>query len=517
MATIKWVGGKSAIYLSTAAWTGGVEPGAADTAVISSSGDAAPSKSGALLTPASGSSEAYLITGPSLTLDSVSEKQETNANGVVETYFVTPSTAPTGETLFGGTLDLIAGGGETALYLQNSTLGAKTTVNVNGDAYLSAGYTNTLAGVIDIGLPFSVSGQAQAQPKADAFGYTSALYLNLEAWGSWTNADGASTYTPSVDNTGTINVGDASALVVAINAEVASIVKTGLKTETSLPPASSEFVNAGTVTIEAGGFFNGYASNESGDAALTNNATILNNGTFNVDGSGTLTTEAEFGANVSGKGLIDLQGGTDTSVAKTEAQFDAEVAGNSFDINDATLVFAPETLHTSSTGYTVSGGTITFEGKTGALQIDTPIETTVASVFGDKIDGFQAGDTITLEFNVGTRSSGAWTQDLTWNQADHTLDIYNVFGGVEQTTPEASLILNGDYTQSSFHISQQTGGGSDFATASFVITTTQTAAAVAGSSAHASETTSLAHTAAAALDAVATTSHAMSGDAFHYG
>ncbi len=473
MATIKWINGKSASYQSTTGWSGGVVPGAADTAVISSAGGAAPTKSGQLLVPGSGSSKAYLLA--SLTLDSLTQHQTTNSSGVTETYFTTlaPSQVPAGETVSGGTIDLIAGGSESALYLQNSTLGAATTLNVNGDAYVSAGYTNTLAGVINIGLPFSVAGVAQAQPKADAFGHTSALYLDLQAWGSWTGANVPASYTPGVNNTGTIAIGGGSAMMVAIHAETASLLKTGLKTETSLPPMSSQFDNNGTIKVEAGGLFNSYVTNGNGIGA------IVNNGTFYIHGAAGSLTEAVFATNVTGHGLINLQGGTQTNAAQTVAQFDAQVAGNSFLINNGGLLLEPGQFDVKSSGFTYSGGTVTFGGHSGILEIIAPINNTVAKLFGDPITGFESGDTINLHYYM--IANGTWSQQLVWTQASHTLQLFNVFtnGGVQSKSLEASFTLNGTYAASSFHISNATWNGQVGTAASVIISTTQTTPAAA--------------------------------------
>ncbi len=466
MATIKWINGKSASYQSTTGWSGGVVPGAADTAVISSAGGAAPTKSGQLLVPGSGSSKAYLA---GLTLDSLTQHQTTNTSGVTTTYFTTlaPSQVPAGETVSGGIIDLIAGGSESALYMQNSTLGSHTTLNVNGDAYVYAGYSDTLAGAINIGLPFSVGGVAQPQPKADAFGHTSALYLDIKAWGSWTGANVPASYTPGVNNTGTITIGGGSALVVALNADASSIFQTGPKTATSLPPMASQFDNNGTVKVEAGGLFD--TIDTFGGPAL-----IVNNGTVDVFGASGKLTEAVFDANVTGHGLIDLQGGTQTNPAQTVAQFNAQVAGNSFLINDAGLLLQPGQFRAKSSGFTYSGGTVTFGGHSGILEIVAPLENTVAKLFGDAITGFESGDTINLHYYM--IALGTWSQQLVWTQTTHTLQLFNVFnnGGILSKSLEASFTLNGTYAASSFHISNATWNGQVGTAASVIISTTQT-------------------------------------------
>ncbi|HEY2658380.1 MAG TPA: hypothetical protein VGI79_01570 [Caulobacteraceae bacterium] len=500
MATIKWINGKSASYLSTTGWSGGVAPGAADTAVISSAGDAAPTKSGQLLVPATGSSKAYLA---GLTLDTLTQHQTTNTAGVTETYFTTlaPSQVPAGETVSGGVIDLIAGGSEAALYLQNSTLGAKTTLNVNGDAYVSAGYSDTLAGAINIGLPFSVNGVAQPQPKADAFGHTSALYLDLQAWGSWTGANVPASYIPGINNTGTITIGGGAAMMVAIHAETASLLKTGLKTETSLPPESSQFDNNGAIKVEAGGLFNSYVTNGNGIGQ------IVNNGTFYIHGGSGKLTEAVFATNVTGHGLINLQGDTQTNPAQTVAQFDAQVAGNSFLINDGGLLLQPGQFDVKSSGFTYSGGTVTFGGHSGILEIIAPIENTVAKLFGDTIAGFESGDTINLHYYM--IATGTWSQQLVWTQSTHTLQLYNVLtnGGVQTKSLEASFTVSGTYASSSFHVSNASWNGEVGSAASLVISTTQTSATAAATTATTSAVVGMVSTDVASGDQATLASH----------
>ena len=467
MATIDWITGKSASFLTAAAWAGGVAPGAADTAVISSAGTAAPTKAGQLLVPASGASKAYLA---GLTLSTLTQHENDNSDGSVTTYFETaaPSAVPAGETIPGGTIDLIAGGGEAALYLQNSAVSAK--INVNGDAYLYAGYTNTLAGTIKIGLPFSVNGVVQAQPKADTLGYSSALFLDLQPWGSWTGATVPASYTPGVDITGKIKIGGGAAMIVAIGAEDSSLARTGLKTYTSLPPESSQFDNNGKIKIAAGGFFDTYVTNGSGVGA------IVNNGAVDVNGAAGETTTAVFGDNVTGHGVINLQGGTQTNVAATTAQFTAQEAGNSFTINDAGLLLAPAQFTANPSGLSYSGGTVTFASASGILEIKAPVETKVGQLYGDPIIGFRAGDIISLHyFLVGT--SGTWTPQLVWTQATQTLQLYDVFtnGGAQTKSLQASFTIEGTYAANSFQLTNVSWNGQINTPTSLQITTTTAA------------------------------------------
>jgi hypothetical protein len=473
MATIDWISGKTGSFQTAANWKGGVAPTAADTAVIDTAGDAAPTTSGQLLVPASGGSRAILA---GLTIDGATTHQTTVAGGVDETYFTSlaPSQVPAGETVAGGLVDLIAGGAESALYLQNSTLGAKTTLNVNGDAYVYGGYTNTLAGAIDIGLPFSVAGVAQAQPKADALGFTSALYLDIQAWGSWTGPDVPAAYVPGVKNTGVITIGGGSAMVVALSTQASAVEKTGPKTETSLPPMSSQFDNNGTIKVEAGGLFNSFDTFGSGLGA------IVDNGAVDVLGAAGKATRAVFGTNVSGDGTIDLQGGTQTSATQTVAQFDAQVAGASFTINNAGLLLEPGQFVVNASGYSYRGGTVAFASAKGDLEIVAPVENTVAKLFGDTITGFRAGDEIVLKYFI-TDTLGVWSQQLVWTQSTNTLQLYNVLteSGIPTKSLEASFKLTGTYAASSFKVEDASWNGELLSAASLVIVTTQAAPSAA--------------------------------------
>jgi hypothetical protein len=476
MATIDWINGKTGSFLTAANWKGGVAPTAADTAVIDAAGDVAPTKSSQLLVPATGDSRALLA---GMTIDGATTHQTTVDGDVDETYFTSlaPGQVPAGETVAGGVIDMIAGGAESALYLQNSRLGGLTTLNVNGDAYVYGGYTNTIAGAINVGLPFSVGGVAQAQPKADANGFTSALYLDIQAWGSWTGPTVPAAYVPGVNNTGVITIGGGSAMVVAINAEASSILKTGPLSETSLPPQSSQFDNNGVIKVEAGGLFNSYVTYGAGLGA------IVNNGTVDVLGAAGKLTRAGFGTNVTGHGTFNLQGGTQTSPTQTVAQFAAQVAGNSFTINNATLLFQPEQFVLNASGFSYSGGTVTFASAKGDLEIAAPVEHTVATMFGDTITGFRAGDEIALKYFI-TDTLGAWSQQLVWTQATNTLQLYNILteSGIPTKSLEASFKLTGTYAASSFKVEDAAWNNQLLTAASLVIVTTQATPTAAATS-----------------------------------
>ena len=466
MATISWIIGKVATYFGGAGWQGGVAPGVADTGVISSAGAPAPTASGHILVPAAGSSVAVLA--GSTTLSTLVQGSQVKG-GVTTTIFTTspPSAVPAGDTLAGGTLDLIAGGGESALLLQNSTVAAAATINVNGDADLSAGYTNTLSGTINVGLPFLVNGVAQTQPKADANGFTSALYLDVQPWGSWTGVNVPAAYTPTTTNAGAITIGAGSALVIQLEAEAADLLKKSNTQYVSLPPEDSQFDNSGSITVQAGGTL-AVAINPGGVFP-----DFVNTGQVLVDGAAGKTTEALFVANMTGVGKVKIKGKTQTNAADTVVQLDGQGSGQKFKINGGSLVLAPNTFDVNASGPTYGGGAVVFGALPGVLQINAPVEHTVAKLFADPVSGFVAGDQIKLSYFLISASS--WAPQLTWNQATNTLQLFDVFtnGGTQTKSLQASFILEGTYSAASFHV---TGSWSGLLSqpASVVITDSQT-------------------------------------------
>ncbi len=466
MATISWIKGKSATYLSGSGWQGGVAPGPLDTGVISSAGASAPTESGHILVPGSGSSAAALAA--STTLSTLVQGSSVK-NGVTTTFFTTsaPGAVPTGETLAGGTADLIGGGAETALFLQNSTVSAGATINVNGDAYLSAGYTNTLSGAINIGLPFSVNGVAQNQPKADTFGFTSALFLDVQPWGSWVGATNPATYVPTTTNTGAITIGGGSALVIQLEAEAADLLRKSATSLVSLPPENSQFDNSGSIIVQAGGTL-ACAIHPGGVFP-----DFVNTGTVKVAGAAGETSEALFVANLTGAGKVKVKGGTQTNLADTLVQLDGQGTGQKFKIGGGSLVLSPNTFDVNSSGATYGGGTVVFGVLGGILQINAPIEHTVGQLFADPISGFVAGDTIKLSYFI--ISSESWAPQLTWNQATNTLQLFDVFtnGSVQTKSLQASFTLNGTYSAASFHLASSWSGNLSQA-ASVIITDSQT-------------------------------------------
>ncbi len=471
MATISWIIGKVATYFDGSAWQGGVAPGTLDTGVISSAGAPAPTTSGHILVPATGSSVAVLAA--STTLATLVEGSSVKS-GVTTDFFTTsaPSAVPTGETLAGGTLDLIAGGAESALLLQNSTVAAAATMNVNGDAYLSAGYTNTLAGAINIGLPFSVNGVAQAQPKADADGFTSALFVDVQPWGSWTGVDVPASYTPTITNSGAITIGGGSALVIQLEAEAADLLKKSSTLFVSLPPEDSQFDNSGLIVVQPGGTL-AVAINPGGVFP-----DFVNTGSVVVQGALGKTSEALFVANLTGTGKVKVKGGTQTNFADTVLQLDGQGSIQKVKIDGGSLVLAPNTFDVNSSGATYGGGTIGFGTAHGVLQINAPVEHTVAQLFADPINGFVAGDQIKLSYFL--ISSESWAPSLTWNQATDTLQLFDVFtnGGTQTKSLQASFVINGTYSAASFHVTGSWNGLLS-SPASVVITDTQTTTASA--------------------------------------
>ena len=271
-------------------------------------------------------------------------------------------------------------------------MAAAATLNVNGDAYLSGGYTNTLAGVINIGLPFSVNGVAQAQPKADADGFTSALFVDVQPWGSWTGATVPASYTPTITNSGTITIGGGSALVIQLEAEAADLVKKSSTLFVSLPPEDSQFDNSGLIVVQPGGTL-AVAINPGG--VFPN---FVNTGSVVVQGALGKTSEALFVANLTGTGKVKVKGGTQTNFADTVLQLDGQGSVPKFKIEGGSLVLAPNTFDVNSSGATYGGGIVGFGTAHGILQINAPIEHTEAKLNADPINGNVAGDPNKLNY-----------------------------------------------------------------------------------------------------------------------
>jgi hypothetical protein len=459
--TIEWINGTVATYDTASAWTGGVVPNAADTAVISSAGDPAPTEntSTGLLTPGTGSSEAYLA---GLALASSSETLVPQSNGETYVYFTTPqvSTLAAGESVSGGTLDLIGAGSEAALYLQNSKL-APGVLNVGGDAYIYGGYSNTLSGDIDIGTAFSVNGTLVPAAPKDVNGFTSALYIGVQEYGSWSGEGVANGYTPSTTNTGKITIGNNSALWLTIDGGPAGVTKAG-KYVIFTPKSDSAFVNTGSISLRPGATL--HANSDFGEGTFTNNGTIT------ITGAAGDTTGALIYSKSNGTGHWIISGGSQTNAGDTYAGFASNVSGQSFSVRDATLQFyAGQGIEVG--GLVASGGTVTLGGN-AVLQINAPVDDPVTTVFTDALAGFAPTDVISLSYGLLPIPSGeSWAPSLTWNASTNTLDLTNVYvsSGVTSTSLEATFTLTGAYKASDFSIkSAAWNGGSGPATVDIV-------------------------------------------------
>jgi hypothetical protein len=448
MAVIDWVNTDVATFTTASAWTGGVAPGVADTAVINSTGDTAPEQNPItdLLSPDGNDNLAFLMKSTTLDQDTVVEG--TTASGTEIEYLTTPaaSTVPAGDTIVGGTIDLLGGGSEAAVALQDTTLGAKVHVNISGDAYAYAGYTNTLAGTIDIGLPFTIAGKAVPTPPEDANKMVNALYLDIRPYGSWDEVTKLDGYVPGVTNTGTIAIGAKSILFLSIAGE--PVGKPVLEPNGAyyLPPAEvSAFTNTGVIDVQAGGFI--YAASQNGEGEF------INKGIISIKGAKGDQTETRITTAVSGTGTFVLAGGTQTEASQTEALFSNTVSGQNFMVNDATLdLDASGYIYPPSPAY--SGGNVTFTGTNGVLLISTPIESEPKAVFSDSISGFAKGDQIKLAIILVPGNTSV-AVDTSWDQTSSTagtLDVTLVTKSSLGTTStqEAALALHGKYTSADF-------------------------------------------------------------------
>jgi hypothetical protein len=428
------------LYGTAAAW-GGVVPGVADTAVITSAGDGTPADNPYtfILSPHAGSSAPYL-TSKTLTLYHSALVQDPTNKSI--DYYSDPlvSSVPLGQTIDPAVLDLVGAGSEAALVLQRSTIAAATVTRVSGDAYMYAGYTNLLKGNIQIGLPFSVNGKPVTSTTTDANGFKNALYIDVQDYGSWVAPLTPDSYVPGVTSSGTISIAAASALLVSVagNAQTIQTVR-GVTVEQAA--AVSAFTNTGTIHVEAGGTLHVTAYGGKGE--------LINRGSITVAGHAGDNTVALVQAVVEGAGTWTLSGGTAAAAASTGAIFGNNVTGGTIRISDATLRFLGGS-GVSDNNIVVSEGTIGFVGTGGVMEIDTGDLQTAYSVFSDTITGFAPTDTILLEISV--LPGDTLTLNPTWVAGTNggSLLLSAVSGST--STPEALFKLDGKYA----------GGLSDF-------------------------------------------------------
>jgi hypothetical protein len=445
MATYTWINGHQGLFSDAADWSGDLVPGSGDTAVISAAGDGAPTlptstPPPAILQPPSGGSAVYLCGA----LDRSTLVQGSDSLD----YFTSlqPNQVTPGETLAGGTIDLIGAGSETAIYMQDSELAAPTVLNVSGAAFMYSGYTNILAGTINIGLPFSVGGQTVATPPVDPQGLTSELEIHIEPFGSWSGGSVATSYVPSTINDGTIRVGAGSGLVLNIEGDAAFTY--GSNPEYYSASTHAAFDNEGSIAIGPGGLLVGIEQ--------YNQGAFINNGLITITGAAGASTAAGFTTTYGGDGELLVSGGSQTDPTQTYVDFANAVTGGEVVIADATAVLDP----TASVTGNYSGGSVVFGDAHASLQIYAPFTSSIGQEFSDTISGFRAGDSIDLSFYVGVESQ--WQPSLTWDQATNTLSLYNndVNGYYQATTElEAAFTIEGTYSASQFQITDAAWGG----------------------------------------------------------
>jgi hypothetical protein len=445
MSVINWINATVASFNTPSAWQGGEVPNSSDTAVIGSAGDPLPVQNPAtdILSPAAGESLAFLA---GLTLDQETLVLGQEGNGQPFYYLTTPpaNQVPAGETIAGGIIDLLGGGSEASLALQDSTLAKPVQLNVSGDAYFYSGYTNALDGTINIGLPFKINGVTVPPPPPDANGYVNAVYLDIQDYGSWDDEDKLSGYVPGTTNNGTINIsGIHSTLYLSIAGQQESVGKyNGLPLLN--PPTVSAFINDGVINVQAGGTI--HALSEFGEGEF------INNGKIEVTGAAGDTTLTNIATQVSGTGTFVLNGGTQTNPLATGAYFTDNVTGVNFSLDDAALRLNAGT-DTEVPTLVCSGGNVAFTGANGALLIDAPVDDPIKNVFTDTISGFASSDQVQLTYNLLPLTKGeTWKPVAEWDAKTNTLDVYNTYSGIDAPGPslEAAFVLKGSYTQSSF-------------------------------------------------------------------
>ena len=198
--------------------------------------------------------------------------------------------------------------------------------------------------------------------------------------------------------------------------------------------SSSDTDVANSLTITAAGAGADVQDETGGSLTLTGALTIdagsfsliggsLSTASIYVGSSGYFIAEGAVSAPIDNNGgIVQADGNLSLSGAVTGA--------GTFEVNGHTLDF----------GNSVAGGTVDFGASAGTLQLDQPAS------FGASISNFGAGDTVDLtSIGYSPTAYAVWTQTSTTNGGSGTLAIYNASG-----TPEASLNLNGIYTQNEF-------------------------------------------------------------------
>ena len=513
MATVTLTNGTEGDYEKAASWVGGVAPASGDTAVIDSTGGPAAQLgtngglAGNIFDDTAGDSIAELTNDVMVQPDPIFVINNTSKPPVTFEYF--PDTSPAaqttpGETISNQTIDLIGGGSVAALYMQNATLAAGTTLNVSGTALLDNEFNDQLSGTIDIGGPFLVNGAPVTPPPANANGAISELDINLRPAGSWTYNNGSyafSGYVPTTTNSGTIDIGAGSALRVQMQGQNSGSIELVPNQVVNDPPEATAFVNAGSIVVSAGGSAGFYTEAAtpvgapSGDAAPLE--TITNTGVIAVNGAAGATTTLTVHPAFSG-GTVAIDGGTATDPAATSALFDNTVTDTNFVIDNGTLYLSTGTNGLGggdANQYT--GGAIDFVGSSGVLSIGTStgsftteLDTAIDNVT-TPIVGFSAGDAIAETFEFGASSpilsEGSFSFQTIWTQATHQLQIQEtvvppVFFGdrTPQTAIIANLTLDGTYNAADFSISYPSDYGGQNDSVTLVITTTDTPCFVSG-------------------------------------
>ncbi len=265
--------------------------------------------------------------------------------------------------------------------------------------------------------------------------------------------------------------------------------------------AENQFVNdglvqLGTATASGSVFYNEVATTTTQQSQLTNNGTLLlqNASLFEADGdsagstllnnpggvvsvnSGSLFQWGAFQgadyahiANVANNGLVLVNGATGRG---TGFEVDGDLSGSGLlSVNGPPGTLASNTLgeiHGTSTGTidvaggevtadgTLAGGSITFEDGDGLLHIASTANKTVGAVLA----GFQAGDAIDLDGLLAVSS-------IAYDATSHALTLNNSDGSTA-----ARFTLAGSYVYTDFKLASANGG------LGWLITTTSTANAV---------------------------------------
>ncbi len=167
-------------------------------------------------------------------------------------------------------------------------------------------------------------------------------------------------------------------------------------------------------------------------------------------------------------GIIDIDGGAGMVVAPLNTLDNGAVSMliGTIDLDDGTFASTYVTLGPPTGGFGTEGVLNLADGSTAAMQLSSNILVNFEDGNGDRliytsseegavINGFQLGDEIVqTPLTFGSITQDYKNKGLSWNQAEHTLQVTTGVGG----TPYLDYTLDGWYTTKDFRASDDGDG-----------------------------------------------------------